>query len=57
MSYSFNRRLIFIIYKEVKKLNTKRMNNPINEWANVINDSFQKKYKWPINTKKNVQYF
>jgi hypothetical protein len=31
----------------LQKLNTKRMNNPINKWA-----SFQKKYKWLTNTKK-----
>jgi hypothetical protein len=28
-SYSSNKRLIFRIYKKVKKINTKRTNNPI----------------------------
>jgi hypothetical protein len=38
------------MYKEFKKLNTKRTNNPINNLVNELNNSSQKKkYKWLIN--------
>jgi hypothetical protein len=32
--------LISRIYKEFKKLNTKRIKNPINKWANHLNRQF-----------------
>jgi hypothetical protein len=36
-SYSSDKRLLFRIYKEFKKLNSKRINNPINKWADELN--------------------
>jgi hypothetical protein len=37
-----------------KELKTLNMNNPVNMWGNQLASS-QKKYKWPVNTFKNVQ--
>jgi hypothetical protein len=45
-NYSTDNRLISRIYNELKKLNSKKTNKPINKWAN----SSQKKFKWIINT-------
>jgi hypothetical protein len=43
-NYSLGKRLISRLYKDFKKLNTKRTNKPINKWANetVLN------YKWQV---------
>jgi hypothetical protein len=49
-SYSLYRGLISRIYEELQKLNIKRTNNPFNKWANELYNSFEKKYKWLINT-------
>jgi hypothetical protein len=35
-------RVISRTYKEVKKLNSKRTNNPVNKWINVLNRPFSK---------------
>jgi hypothetical protein len=41
-SFSPDRGLISRIYKELKKLNTKRTINPITTWANELNWQFSK---------------
>jgi 23S rRNA pseudoU1915 N3-methylase RlmH len=40
-SYASNKKLI-TIYREPKKLNSQRINNPINKWANELNRQFSK---------------
>jgi type IV secretory pathway VirB6-like protein len=39
-SYSTNTGLIYRIYKELKKLYTKRTNTPMNKWATELNTQF-----------------
>jgi hypothetical protein len=52
-SYSLNRGLIFILYKELHNLKTKRTSNPVNKWVNEL-DSSQRKFQRPINMWRNV---
>jgi hypothetical protein len=40
LSHSTNKGLISRIYKEHKKFNSKRTNNPINKWVNKLNRQF-----------------
>jgi hypothetical protein len=39
-SHSTKKRLVFRIYKELKKLNIKQTNTTINEWVNELNTQF-----------------
>jgi hypothetical protein len=42
-------------YRELKKLNNKIINDPINNWESELNRQFSKvKYKWLINTWSNI---
>jgi hypothetical protein len=42
--------LITRIYKELKKLNSPELNEPIKKYATELTEFFQMKYKWPKNT-------
>jgi hypothetical protein len=42
VNYSSNNRLIFRIYKELKKFNTQRFNTPMKKWAHELNREFSK---------------
>jgi hypothetical protein len=43
--------LITRIYRELKKLISPKINEPIKKWATELNRTFQKKkFKWPKNT-------
>jgi hypothetical protein len=41
-SYTSDKRLITIIYRELKKLNSPKINEPIKKWATELNRTFSK---------------
>jgi hypothetical protein len=46
-SYTSDKGMITRIYRELKKLNSQRINDPIKKWATKLTEPFQrKKYKW-----------
>jgi hypothetical protein len=51
-SYTSEKRLITRIYRELKKLNCSKINEPIKKWATELNIELSqtKKFKWPKNT-------
>jgi hypothetical protein len=50
-SYISEKGLINRIYRELKKLNSQKLNDPMKQWANELNRTFQrKKSKWLKNT-------
>jgi uncharacterized protein YktA (UPF0223 family) len=50
-SYTSDKRLITRIYRELKKLNSPKINESIKIWANELNRTFSKEeFKWPKNT-------
>jgi hypothetical protein len=49
--YTSDKGLITRIYRELKKLNSPQINEPIKKWATELNRTFQrKKSKWPKDT-------
>jgi uridine kinase len=46
-SYTSDKRLITRIYRELKKLNSPKINDPVKKWRNELSRTFSKKYKWP----------
>jgi hypothetical protein len=50
-SYTSDKGLITRIYKELKKLNSPQINEPIKKWATELNRTLsKKKFKGPKNT-------
>jgi hypothetical protein len=50
-SYISDKGLITRIYRDLKKLNSPKINEPIRKWITELNRTFQKKkFKWPKNT-------
>jgi hypothetical protein len=50
-SYTSDKGLITRIYRDLKKLNSPKINEPIKKWITELNRTFQKKkFKWPKNT-------
>jgi hypothetical protein len=49
--YTLDKGLIMRIYRELKKLNSSKISDPIKRWATELNRAFQKKKsKWLKNT-------
>jgi hypothetical protein len=49
--------LITRIYRELKKLNSSKINKPIKKWATELNRTFQKKkFKWQKSTRKDAPH-
>jgi hypothetical protein len=40
--YTFDKYLITRIYRELKKLNSQKINDPVKKWANELNRAFSK---------------
>jgi hypothetical protein len=50
-SYSSDKELISIIYRELKKLSPLRINIPVKKWAHELNRKFSKEeVQMPMNT-------
>jgi hypothetical protein len=51
VTYISDKGLITRIYRELKKLNSTKINDPIKKWASEQTKLFQKKkFKWPKHT-------
>jgi hypothetical protein len=49
-SYTSDKGLITRIYRELRKLNSPKINFSMKKWVNELNRVFSKKSKWPRNT-------
>jgi hypothetical protein len=50
-SYTLDKGLITRIYRELKKLNSPKINEPIKKWVTELTELIlKKKFKWPKNT-------
>jgi hypothetical protein len=54
-SYISDKGLITRIYKELKKLNSQKINDPMKKWTNELNRAFSKEKVQMAKKKKNVQ--
>jgi hypothetical protein len=54
-SYTSEKELITRMYRELKKLNSRKINDLINKWITVT-ELFQKKSTWLKNTYKNAHH-
>jgi hypothetical protein len=56
-SYTSDKGLITRIYRELKKLNSPKINELIKKWATELNRTFSKEeIQWPKNTSKNAHH-
>jgi hypothetical protein len=50
-SYTSDKGLITRTYRELKKLNSSKINEPLKKWVTELKELFQKKkFNWPKNT-------
>jgi hypothetical protein len=49
-SYTCDKGLITRIHRELKKLNSQKVNDPVKKWANELSSIFSKKSKYLKNT-------
>jgi hypothetical protein len=50
-SHSSDKGLISRIYKELKNLNSRTINNPVNKWPNELNRQFSKEEAFLVSKK------
>jgi hypothetical protein len=55
-SYTSDKGLITRIYRELKKVNSPKINEPIKKWAPELNLSQKKRFTWPKTTLKNAHH-
>jgi hypothetical protein len=55
-SYTSDKGLITIIYRELKKLNSQKINDPMKKWANELNRAFLKEEVQMAKRRRNAQH-